>query len=704
MDGKMVPEQAKVNANPPFLDKSHGLHSVKRFTLSVSKLKIFLGALAFSFFAKGLSGSYMKSMTTQIERRFDISSSIVGLIDGSFEIGNLMVLILVSYLGSKVHRPKVIAIGCVIMAVGAFISVAPHFIMGRYNYKSIAISVHNSSTSTAACLPTLSPHPAADNMGIYGNATTLGCGKHRASYLWLFVLVGNLLRGIGEAPIMPLGLSYIDDFSREENSAFYIGAVRSIGLFGPTLGFLLGAFCANMWVDIGKVDADSLMINSKDIRWVGAWWLGILICGAASFLASLPFWFLPRSLPKEGGERNIQAMPSDIYAITQDNHVKTEGRTQPPLKVLSAVKDFFLTVKKLLGNVVFMVFLLLNVLQYNVIVGSTSYEPKYMEQQFNISVSNAIFFIGIVLLPFATVGMFLGSFLIKRFKMGIKGMAKFACITFAVSYCFNLLYFIANCEPLQVAGLTVNYAGIKQPSFSQENLISSCNSDCNCEANHWDPVCGDNGVTYMSACLAGCKTSLGTGKDTVFHNCSCVGVSGHGNLSAILGQCPREKCSKMYPYFLAVLAISVVSLCLGATSLYMIMFRVVSPDLKSFGVGIETFCGRIFGGLPAPIYFGALIDRTCLKWGVKPCGGSGACRVYDTNAFRNIYLGLNAALKGGSFILYVVLLILILKRVRQDNGMGKVSQSTEKLSMKIPATGPGEPSSTETSVYEDTFL
>lgn len=40
------------------------------------------------------------------------------------------------------------------------------------------------------------------------------------------------------------------------------------------------------------------------------------------------------------------------------------------------------------------------------------------------------------------------------------------------------------------------------------------------------------------------------------------------------------------------------------------------------------------GGIPPPIYFGALIDRTCLKWGTKQCGGRGACRLYDANAFR----------------------------------------------------------------------
>lgn len=105
----------------------------------------------------------MKSMSSQIERRFEISSSIVGIIDGSFEIGmrslkvdkffsvtftpkrnlffvlalspvdagNLMVMVLVSYLGPRVHRPKIIAVGCLVMAVGAFLSVMPQFLMGR---------------------------------------------------------------------------------------------------------------------------------------------------------------------------------------------------------------------------------------------------------------------------------------------------------------------------------------------------------------------------------------------------------------------------------------------------------------------------------------------------------------------------------------------------------------------------------------------
>lgn len=48
------------------------------------------------------------------------------------------------------------------------------------------------------------------------------CEKSAGSSLWIYVFIGNMLRGIGETPIMPLGVSYLDDFSREENTPFYL--------------------------------------------------------------------------------------------------------------------------------------------------------------------------------------------------------------------------------------------------------------------------------------------------------------------------------------------------------------------------------------------------------------------------------------------------------------------------------------------------
>lgn len=57
------------------------------------------------------------------------------------------------------------------------------------------------------------------------------CEKEAGSALWIYVLVGNMLRGVGETPIMPLGISYLDDFSGEENTPFYLGLFVLLALF-----------------------------------------------------------------------------------------------------------------------------------------------------------------------------------------------------------------------------------------------------------------------------------------------------------------------------------------------------------------------------------------------------------------------------------------------------------------------------------------
>lgn len=46
--------------------------------------------------------------------------------------------------------------------------------------------------------------------------------------MWIYILLGNILRGIGETPVQPLGISYIDDHALEDNAAFYIGIKGTI--------------------------------------------------------------------------------------------------------------------------------------------------------------------------------------------------------------------------------------------------------------------------------------------------------------------------------------------------------------------------------------------------------------------------------------------------------------------------------------------
>lgn len=46
------------------------------------------------------------------------------------------------------------------------------------------------------------------------------------------------------------------------------------------------------------VSAD-IHINNKDPRWVGAWWLGFIISASVVAIASIPYFFFPKELPRE---------------------------------------------------------------------------------------------------------------------------------------------------------------------------------------------------------------------------------------------------------------------------------------------------------------------------------------------------------------------------------------------------------------------
>lgn len=111
-----------------------------------------------------------------------------------------------------------------------------------------------------------------------------------------------------------------------------------------------------------------------------------------------------------------------------------------------------------------------------------------------------------------------------------------------------------------------------------------------------------------------------------------------------------------------------------------VFFRCIKSEEKSLGIGLHAFCTRIFAGIPAPIYFGALIDRTCLHWGTLKCGEPGACRMYNINNFRRIYLVLPAALRGSSYL--PAFFILILMRKFQLPGE-MYSSETELADMKL---------------------
>ncbi|MGH0171959.1 UNVERIFIED_CONTAM: hypothetical protein FKN15_005428 [Acipenser sinensis] len=309
-------------------------------------IKMFLVALSFTYFSKALSGSYMKSSITQIERRFEIPSSVIGVIDGSFE-------------------------------------------MGSYKYESTISASTNSSTVSVPCSQDsgqLTELEAQEQ-----SSRIVACEHDGGSLMWVAVLLGNMLRGVGEATITPLGISFIDDFASPENSAFYIGCLHTIAVIGPLFGFTLGSFCAKLYVDIGFVDLESITISMKDSRWVGAWWLGFIIAGGTSLVSAFPFFFLPKTLPKEGGPEKDSTAAAE-QNLLQGNQQTNATDEQP--KIIDVAKDFLPSLKRLLTNKIYVLYLIANVIMFNGVIILITYTPKYLEQQFGESASKANFLIG----------------------------------------------------------------------------------------------------------------------------------------------------------------------------------------------------------------------------------------------------------------------------------------------------------------------
>ncbi|XP_034540777.1 solute carrier organic anion transporter family member 1C1-like [Notolabrus celidotus] len=641
-------------------------------------LKMFLAALSFAYFAKALSGSYMKSTITQLERRFEIPSYLIGIIDGSFEIGNLLVIAFVSYFGAKLHRPKIIAVGCVLMSFGTFLIAMPHFIIGRYKIETSVRSSVNSTNNLSPC-PASSPEStrAGDRPSILPSR---GCERESSVSMWIYVFLGNVLRGIGETPVQPLGISYIDDYAQPENAALYIGCVQTISIIGPVFGYLLGSLCAKIYVDIGYVDMETVTITPSDARWVGAWWLGYLIAGAITLMSAVPFWFLPKSLPMPLEKHDTNCTPEQTRFIKDSPTMAHKFRPEEPANLHQMAKEFMPTLKSLLGNPVYIIYLCITIIQFNSLIGMVTYKPKFIEQHYGQSASKANFLMGMINIPAVALGMFSGGVIMKKYKLGIMGAAKFSIGTSLLGYFLSLFFLALGCENAKVAGITVSYTGGESLSYQDQFLFSGCNSGCLCSKRDWDPVCGENGITYVSPCWAGCNSSTGSGRNTVFDNCTCVALAHTqpSNLTATLGQCPRrDSCDKIFPYFLALSVVSSFIISLGGTPGFVLLVRCIKPELKSLALGIHTLATRTLAGIPAPIYFGAIIDTTCLKWGYKMCAGRGACRIYNTSSYRIVYLGLTLGLRTVSFFLCIPGFALLKRHIKREERNALTNGSAE---------------------------
>uniref|UniRef100_G1T2H6 Solute carrier organic anion transporter family member n=1 Tax=Oryctolagus cuniculus TaxID=9986 RepID=G1T2H6_RABIT len=566
-----------------------------------------------------------EDVLTTLERRFNLQSADVGVIASSFEIGNLALILFVSYFGARGHRPRLIGCGGIVMALGALLSALPEFLTHQYKYEAGDIGRGADGRDTCA----------ANGSGERGPDPDLVCRTR------------SVLLGIGATPVQPLGVSYIDDHVRRKDSSLYIGILFTMLVFGPACGFILGSFCTKIYVDAVFIDTSNLDITPDDPRWIGAWWGGFLLCGALLFFSSLLMFGFPQSLPPHSDpalESEQAMLPEREYERPKPSNGVLRHPLEPDSSAscLQQLRVIPKVTRHLLANPVFTCIVLAACMEIAVVAGFAAFLGKYLEQQFNLTTSSANQLLGMTAIPCACLGIFLGGLLVKKLSLSALGAIRMAMLVNLVSTACYVSFLFLGCDTGPVAGVTVPYGNNSVPGAALAPY-SSCNNKCECQTDSFTPVCGADGVTYLSACFAGCTS-------TNFTGCACLATVPAENATVVPGKCPSPVCQEA---FLTFLCVKCVCSMIGANG-------TVSPELKSYALGVLFLLLRLLGRylllllpafIPPPLIFGAGIDSTCLLW-TSFCGEQGACALYDNVVYRYLYVSIAIALKAFAFVLY----------------------------------------------------
>ncbi|XP_059825441.1 solute carrier organic anion transporter family member 4C1-like [Hypanus sabinus] len=545
-----------------------------------------------------------------IEKRYSLTSFHTGLISTGYDISFCALALFISYYGQKGHKPRWLAFAAFMLGLGSLVYSLPHFISGLYHY---------GSKITDTCVPS------------NGNSTTQGCTPSVAykdsNFLYLFFL-GQLLHGVGGTPLYTLGTAYLDDSVPNDKTSLYIGIGNSMSTLGPAIGFVLGGQMLDIYIDVNRVS--NIDLTSDDPRRLGAWWIGFLLCWILSWSLIIPLSCFPKHLP---GTEKIQHDKISQAHIYKGASIFAQGQFGENLK------DLFKVLKGMLKNPVFLCLTAASCSEALVITGFVTFLPKFIENQFSQTASLAAILGGAALIPGAVIGQLASGIIMSKLKLLCRSMIKMAVATTVLSVLFSTVFTFGYCLNTPFAGVNQNYHYNNTKKFQLEAL---CNADCQCSHSSFNPVCDTKNVQYFSACYAGCINATRKGDLHVYEGCSCI-PDDNPELSALKGKC-GSTCSRM-PLFLGVFLFCVIFTFMTSTSITTAVLRCVPDTQRSFSLGINWTFVRLLGGIPGPIFFGLVIDYSCILWNRDECNNQGACWIYDNPKMSYLMLAIGAPCK-----------------------------------------------------------
>ncbi|XP_037817048.1 solute carrier organic anion transporter family member 74D [Lucilia sericata] len=702
---KEKPDQKNYSDDVNFAgEEGCGLFGCKpKWARSFASTHMFMVVFLVAYILQGMYMTYFVSVITTIEKLFQIKSKTTGFLLSASEMGQISTAMLLTYYAGRGHRPRWIACGMVLFSIAAFACALPHFIFGEELIQSTALMSKNSPiNSTNTDLPsTLAFHmnelshnttssmmmtstPRHIEMNLchvddYPQNSTAECNEDRKleqvshskiTVIVLCIFFGSLLSsGIGQTAVSTLGIPYIDDNVASKQSAMYMAITIGVRILGPASGFIVGSVCTRWYVNFTNPGFDA-----SDPRWIGAWWLGPVVIGSLMLLSSIAMFSFPKQL------RGKKSAPG----AAKEKSVAAKEPVEPEEK--PRLKDFPKTVKRQLSNDILMFRTASCVFHLLPIAGLYTFLPKYLETQFRLAPYDANMvaaFCGILVMG---IGIVVSGLVIFKFKPTARAVAAWIALTALIYSAGMVILMFVGCN-------MYDFAGYKPATSSSPAVIEPvCNAvlNCTCDKEQFAPICGIDGKIYISSCHAGCSSAGLRMEDnhTVFSECSCIEDAPIGNNSnsyeAFSGYCDNN--CKNFIIFIIIFAVCVFMHSTSEVGSMLLVMRCTHPKDKAMAMGLIQSAIGLFGNVPCPIIYGAVVDSACLIWR-SVCGKHGACSLYDADTFRHYFLGITA---GIMFLAFIMDLVVWSKAHRIDIAPEENAEkkSPESECQKSMATAP----------------
>lgn len=414
-----------------------------------------------------------------------------------------------------------------------------------------------------------------------GDSTAKCVDDNSNLFAQLYFFAAQIVAGIGQSLKHTLGIAYLDDNIKKSKTPALISFTYFIRLLGPAAGYALASYCLSFYVAPGLTP----LITNKDVRWIGAWYLGWIVIASVLVVFGLVCTMFPKELPRAAARRLIaeekeKRKKSTIPIVLANGKAQQDEESNEP-----SIKDFKISLIRLLKNKLFMLNNISGVFYIFGFMPFWIYSAKLIETLFRQTSSASSLFTGSFALVASAMGILAAGYFITKFKPSGKSLAMWNVIVGVSSVLAIFSFTFMECQHSRNAVVVENN--------------DMCLSNCHCSLVKYSPVCGADGRTYISACHAGCSELITMNNTRTYGSCSCVnGFVNNGPInSAIPGPCPID-CSKQLYMFLAVMCFIKFIGATGRASNFLVGLRCVEPRDKSLAIGLGMSMVRMFASVP----------------------------------------------------------------------------------------------------------